>query len=108
MVSEWHPEEYMEEELLSLDRLKRAVVNRVHERATTITGAGEEYLLDHDKTVQIVREEWARAKEAVKSSKAARENLQKGWDEFVDNEVNGLIKSDKEELSSLGVREKSI
>ena len=71
MVSEWQPEEYSEEEVLSLDRLKRAVMNRVYKRATAITGAGEEYLLDQDKTAQIVREEWARAKEAVKSSKAA-------------------------------------
>lgn len=108
MVNEWQPEEYTEEEVLSLDRLKRAVVNRVYKRAEAIAGAGEEYLLDRDKTARIVREEWARAKEAVKTSKAAKENLQRSWEEFVDGEVNGLIGSDKDELSSMGVREKTI
>ena len=82
----------MEEELISLDRLKRAVMNRVHKRATAITGAGQEYLLSRDQTVQIINEEWDRAKEAVKSSKTAKENLQKDWEAFVDNEVNGLIR----------------
>ena len=108
MAGEWQPEEYAEEELLSLDRLKRAVMNRVYKKATALTGAGGEYLLDRDKTARIVREEWARAKEAVKTSKAARENLQKSWEEFVDGEVSGLISSDKDELHSMGVQEKSI
>ena len=108
MTSEWQPEEYSEQEILSIDRLKRAVVNRVRKRATAMTGEGEEYLLGQDKTAQIIQEEWARAKVAVKSSKAHRENLQKDWDTFVDTEVNSLVKSDRDELSSTGIPEKSI
>jgi hypothetical protein len=108
MMSEWQPEEYSEQEILSLDRLKRAVANRVRKRAMAMTGAGEEYLLGQDKTAQIIKEEWARAKQAIKSSKAAKENLQKDWDAFVDTEVNRLVKSEKGELSSMGILEKSI
>jgi hypothetical protein len=108
MMSEWQPEEYLEEEIISLDRLKRAVVNRVYKRAVAMAGEGEEYILGQDKTSEIIREEWARAKEAVKSSKAARVNMKKDWDAFVDTEVNKLIRNEKDELSSMGVLEKSI
>ncbi|MFC1905532.1 hypothetical protein ACFLXL_01845 [Chloroflexota bacterium] len=107
-MSEWQPEEYSEQEMLSMDRLKRAVVSRVRKKAEAMTGAGEEYLLGQDKTAQIIKEEWARAKQAVKASKAAKENLQKDWDAFVDTEVNRLVKSEKGELSSMGIPEKSI
>lgn len=107
-MSEWQPEEYLEEEIISLDRLKRAVVNRVYKRAVAMAGEGEEYILGQDKTSEIIREEWTRAKEAVKSSKAARVNMKKDWDAFVDTEVNKLIRNEKDELSSMGVLEKSI
>ena len=53
MVSEWQPEEYLEEEILSLDRLKRAVVNRVYKRAMAMTGEGEEYVLGQDPLQQV-------------------------------------------------------
>lgn len=108
MSSEWQPEEYSEQEILSFDRLKRAVVSRVHKRATAIAGEGEEFMLGKDKTAQMVNEEWTRAKEAVRSSSNARENLQKDWESYVDAEVSKLVKSDKDELSSMGVLEKSI
>jgi hypothetical protein len=108
MMSDWQPEEYTNEEILSLDRLKRAVVNRVYRRAMAMTGDGEEYTLGQDQTSRIIREEWARAKEAVRSSKTAKENLKKDWDAYVDTEVNKLVRTDKDELSSMGVLEKSI
>src|SRR4030066_376050 len=100
MSSAWQPEEYSEEELISLDRLTRAVVNRVRKRATAIMGEGEEFMLGREKTSQLINEEWARVKEAVKSSTVARANLQKDWDSYVDAEVSSLVKSDKDELSS--------
>jgi hypothetical protein len=108
MMSDWLPEEYTNEEILSLDRLKRAVVNRVYRRAMAMTGDGEEYTLGQDQTSRIIHEEWARAKEAVRSSKTAKENLKKDWDAYVDTEVNKLVRTDKDELSSMGVLEKSI
>jgi hypothetical protein len=108
MMSEWQPEEYTNEEILSLDRLKRAVVNRVYRRAMAMTGDGEEYTLGQDQTARIIQEEWARAKETIRSSKTAKENLKKDWDAYVDTEVNKLVRSEKDELSSMGVLEKSI
>lgn len=107
-MSEWQPEEYTNEEILSLDRLKRAVVNRVYRRAMTRTGDGEEYTLGQDQTARIIQEEWARAKETIRSSKVAKENMKKDWDAYVDTEVNKLVRSEKDELSSMGVLEKSI
>lgn len=106
--SEWRPVEYEEEELLSLDRLKRAVANRVFSRAEFLMGAGEEYLLDKDKTDEIIADEWKRAKEAVRASKRAQDNLRKQWEQFVGERIDSLIEADKDELSSMGVVEKSI
>ena len=106
--SEWRPTEYEEEELLSLDRLKRAVSNRVFNRAESLVGPGEEYLLDKDKTDEIIADEWKRAKAAVRSSKRAQENLRKQWEQFVGERIESLIQADKNELSSMGVVEKSI
>jgi hypothetical protein len=108
MNIEWQPQEYSEEELISLDRLTRAVINRVRKRATAMMGEGDEYLLGSEKTSQIINEEWGRAKTAVRSSSVARKNLQKEWDSYVDSEVGRLVKSDREELSGMGVLEKSI
>lgn len=107
-MSEWQPEEYSNEEILSLDRLKRAVVNRVRKRALAMTADGEEYTLGQDQTNRIIQEEWVRAKEAVRSSSVAKESMKKDWDSFVDTEVSKLVRSEKDELSSMGVLEKSI
>lgn len=106
--SEWRPMEYEEEELISLDRLKRAVTSRVFSRAQSLAEPGEEYLLDKDKTDAIIADEWKRAKSAVRSSKRAQENLRKQWEQFVGERIDSLIQTDKNELSSMGVVEKSI
>jgi predicted GIY-YIG superfamily endonuclease len=108
MMNEWQPEEYSNEEILSLDRLKRAVVNRVRKRALAMTEDGEEYTLGQEQTNLIIQEEWTRAKEAVRSSRAAKETMKKDWDAFVDSEVTKLVRAEKDDLSSMGVLEKSI
>lgn len=102
----WTPKPYQDQELLSFDRLKRAVMNRVLDRAEGLLEV--EFPLSPEKTSDIVKEEWLRAKEAVKSSPAAREAYRKYLEGMIDGEIDGLIKSDKQELSSLGVKEKSI
>jgi hypothetical protein len=102
----WTPQEYTDEELISLERLKRAVMNRVFDRAQVLTGEG--YLLDSDKTLELITEEWERAKQAVRSSPMAREGLKKQWESFVSEQIDSLIRADKEELLVLGVVEKTI
>jgi hypothetical protein len=103
---DWTPQEYSNEELLSLDRLKRAVMNRVFDRAQFLTGEG--YLLDQEKTVELITEEWERAKHAVRLSPAAQEGLRRQWETFVSEQIDSLIKADRDELSMLGVVDKTI
>ena len=97
---------YAWEELLSFDRMKRAVLTRVMERAEQ---AEKECLFSSsDKLPQIIEEEWQRAKEAVRSSpqarQAAREHLQRMASDMVDN----LIRNDRKELEAMGVVERTI
>jgi predicted GIY-YIG superfamily endonuclease len=73
-----------------------------------MTEDGEEYTLGQEQTNLIIQEEWARAKEAVRSSRAAKETMKKDWDAFVDSEVTKLVRAEKDDLSSMGVLEKSI
>ena len=104
--TKWTPKEYTDQEVLSLDRLKRAVLNRVFERAEYLMGEG--FILDKEKTAEIIAEEWQRAKKAVMSSPAAAAGLRKQWEDFVTQQVDGHMKADKEQLLSFGVAEKSI
>lgn len=105
-TNNWIPQEYSNEELLSLDRLKRAVMNRVFDRAQFMMGEG--YFLDTEKTVELINEEWERLKKAVRSSPMAQEGLRKQWETFVSEQIDSLIKADKDELFILGVVEKTI
>jgi hypothetical protein len=104
--SNWEPKPYSEQELLSFDRIKRAVVNRVLDQAEAIMD--EEFPLKPARQEEITAEEWKRAKDAVKTSPLAREAYRKYLEKFVGDKVDGLIKVDKDELNKMGVAEKSI
>ena len=107
MASEkWSLQPYTEQELLSFDRLKRAVTNRALDRAEFLMD--EEFPLGSDRSTEIVKEEWQRAKEAVRSSPAAKEAYRRYLEGHISEQVDGLIKSDKGELGTMGVVEKSI
>jgi hypothetical protein len=103
---EWQPKPYQEQELISFDRLKRAVVNRILDRAEAMMDI--EFPLKPDTQESISEEEWKRAKDAVKNSPIAREAYRKYLEKFVGERVDGLIKVDKDELGKMGVVEKSI
>ena len=107
MVStNWSPKPYTDQELLSFDRLKRAVMSRVLDRAESLMD--EEFPLGPEKTSEITKDEWKRAKEAVRNSPNAREAYRRYLEGSVSDQLDGLIKSDKSELGSMGVAEKSI
>jgi hypothetical protein len=89
-----------------MDRLKRAVMNRVLDVAEALME--EEFPLSNEKASDLVKQEWLRAKDAVRSSPAAREAYRKHLEKVIDEQVDGHIKADKEELGSMGVVEKSI
>jgi hypothetical protein len=103
---EWLPQPYSEQELLSFERLKRAVMGRVLDRAEILLV--DEFPLSPDRTAQLTKEEWNRAKEAVRASPAARKAYREHLEAMVSNEIDGMIKTDKAELHSLGVAEKSL
>ena len=100
------PQPYSEQELLSMDRLKRAVMNRVLDVAEAMME--EEFPLSTEKASELVKEEWIRAKDAVRSSPAAREAYRKHLEKVINEQVDEHIKSDKAELGAMGVVEKSI
>jgi hypothetical protein len=105
-TDKWSPQPYAEQELLSFDRLKRAVMNRVLDRTETLLG--EEFPINPDRTAVLIKEEWQRAKEAVRSSPAARQAFRKHLESVISEQIDTMIKTDKNELGSLGVVEKSI
>ena len=61
---QWLPQPYSEQELLSFERLKRAVMSRVLDRAEILLE--DEFPLSPDRTTELTREEWERAKDAVR------------------------------------------
>lgn len=97
-----HP--YAAEEVLSFDRIKRAVTSRVVEvaEASLVRGAP----LDRDKLAELTEKEWKSVKEAVRSSPAARERAREYMMRKTSEIMDTLISKDKAELEDLGVREK--
>ncbi len=102
----WAPQPYSQEEFLSFDRLKRAVMSRALDRAESMMG--EEFPLSPERVSGLINDEWQRAKEAVRSSPAAREAFRKYLEGTVGSHLDGLIKADKDELGAMGVAEKSL
>lgn len=102
----WSPQPYSHEEFLSFDRLKRAVMSRVLDRAESMMG--EEFPLSPERIAGLINDEWQRAKEAVRSSPAAREAFRKYLEGTVGSHIENLIKTDKDELAAMGVAEKSL
>jgi len=102
----WSPQPYSHEEFLSFDRLKRAVVSRSLDRAESMMG--EEFPLSPERITGLINDEWQRAKEAVRSSPAAREAFRKYLEGTVGNHIESLIKGDMDELRAMGVADKSL
>lgn len=107
MVNEnWTSKPYSNEEFLSFDRMKRAVMSRALDRAETLMG--EEFPLSPERVHALISEEWQRAKLAVRSSPAAREAYRKYLEGIISNHLDSLMKTDREELGAFGVAEKSL
>jgi hypothetical protein len=102
----WAPRPYSNEEFLSFDRLRRAVISRVLDMAERMMG--EEFPLSPDKISELTAEEWKRAKEALMASPGARDAFRKYLEGTVGTKVDNLIKTEKAELGAMGVAEKSL
>lgn len=97
---------YTPEEILSFDRIKRAMTNRILERMEDLWQGRQP--IGPEQLSQIVSDEWQKVKEAVRSSPAAREAFRKYLERTLSEQIDKLIKQDKAELESLGVVEKSV
>jgi hypothetical protein len=97
---------YSAEELLSFDRIKRAMTSRVLDRIEDLWQGKEP--IGVDQMNKVIEDEWRRVKEAVRSSPAAREAFRKYLERTVAEQIDKLMKEDKAELESLGVVEKSL
>ena len=102
----WSPQPYSSEEFLSFDRLKRAVMSRVLDRAESLME--QEFPIGPERVGKFIDEEWQRAKEAIRYSPAAREAYRKYLEGTIATKIDSLISSDKEELGAMGVAEKSL
>ncbi len=97
---------YSPEEILSFDRIKRAMTGRVLDRIEELWLGKQP--IGVEQVNEIISSEWQRVKEAVRSSPAAREAFRKYLERTVSEQVEKLMKEDRTELESLGVVEKSL
>ncbi len=105
-TEKWISRPYEDQELLSFDRLRRAVMNRIIERAEALMDV--EFPLSQERQDTLVAEEWEQAKIAVRSSPAAKEAYRKYLEQTMGGKLEDHMKRDKEELGAMGVQEKSL
>ena len=97
---------YSAEEMLSFDRIRRAMTSRVLDRIEELWQGKQP--ISVEQVNEVISSEWQRVKDAVRSSPAAREAFRKYLERTVSEQIDKLIKEDKVELESLGVVEKSL
>jgi hypothetical protein len=97
---------YTKEEILSFDRIKRAMTARILDRIEDLWQGKEP--ISVEQINEIITDEWRKVKEAVRSSPAAREAFRKYLERTVSELIDKLMKEDRAELESLGVVEKSL
>ncbi|MFP3899017.1 MAG: hypothetical protein ACLFVD_06880 [Dehalococcoidia bacterium] len=97
---------YSAEEILSFDRIKRAMTSRVLDRIEELWQGKQP--IGVEQMNEVIADEWCKVKDAVRSSPAAREAFRKYLERTVSEQIDKLMKEDKTELESLGVVEKSL
>lgn len=97
---------YAMEEILSFDRIRRAMTSRVLDRIEDLWQGKQ--AIGVEQINEVIADEWKRVKEAVRSSPAARDALRKYLERTVAEQIDKLMKQDKAELESMGVVEKSL
>lgn len=95
---------YTVEEILTFDRIKRAIVARVVEAAEPSLNEGMP--LEREKLAELTRQEWKAAKEAVWASPSAKEKALEYMRNVVSGFLDAKISSDRGELEALGVVDK--
>jgi hypothetical protein len=99
-------QEYTWEEVFSFDRLKRSMTNRVLDRIEDIWQGKEP--MSPEQISKVISDEWQKAKDAVRSSPAARDAFRKYLERTIAEQIEKLMQRDRAELESLGVIEKGM
>ncbi len=97
---------YATEEILSFDRIKRAMTARVLDRIEDLWQGKQP--INAEQIDEVIVDEWQRVREAVQASPAAREAFRKYLECTVSEQVSKLLQENKAELESLGVAEKNL
>ena len=97
---------YSPEEILSFDRIKRAMTSRVLDQVEDLWQGKEP--MNAEQISNIISDEWQKVKEAVRSSPAAKEAFRRYIERTVSEQIDKLMKEDKGELETLGVVEKGL
>ena len=97
---------YTWEEVLSFDRLKRAMKSRVLDRIESIWQ--ENQPISPEQISEVINDEWQKVRETVRSSPTARESFRKYLERTISEQIDELVKRERAELESLGVVERSI
>jgi hypothetical protein len=105
-IEQYTSRAYEDQELLSIDRLKRAVMNRIIERAEALMD--QEFPLRDERLNELFIDEWKRAMTAVKNSPQAKEAYKKWLESKMVGMLDSQIKEDRDELNSMGVQDKSL
>jgi len=105
-AAEQRGEEYSWEEVFSFDRLKRSMTNRVLDRIESMWQGREP--MSPEQINGVISDEWEKAKNAVRSSPAARDAFRKYLERTVSEQIDKLMQRDRAEMESLGVIEKGL
>jgi hypothetical protein len=97
---------YTVEEILSFDRIRRAMTSRVLDRIENLWQGRQP--VAPEQITEVTSDEWEKVKETVRSSPAAREAFRKYLERTVSDEIDKVIRKDKTELGLLGVLEKGL
>ncbi len=97
---------YAGEEVLTFDRIRRAIINRVVESAEQALEQGTP--LNRQHLAAAVADEWKAAKDAVRSSPTAKEKARERIRQAISGILDSHVTSDRSELESLGVQDKTV
>lgn len=106
MTEERASQPYTAEEILSFERIKRAMMSRVLDRIEHLWEGKQP--IGAEQISEVIANEWQKVKDAVRSSPAAREAFRKYLERTISEEIEKIVKRDQAELESLGVVERSL
>lgn len=97
---------YSPEEILSFDRIKRAMSTRVLDQIEDLWQGKEP--INAEQINKAISNEWQKVKDTVRSSPAAKEAFRKYLERTISEQIDQMIQDEKGELESLGVVEKGL